>query len=332
MRSFRSFGAGSALALAAACGVSEPTTATRTLAPDAARFSAAGSAPAGVAYSPELAAMNDALRASGTTGYAVAYAELLTGVGGMDAATTLVANDRTHLVSVQFAPSDPRRGGSSAISYLVDQSDGAALGWSPTGSVVVVPNSITESAIDASMATWRDAPRCGAPGITKLTDTGADPDIVDGLVLGNPALIGTPNADITFAGWLSSTFFNRLAKDGATFILGVTLTFNFIDADGNPTDIDHDGFPDAAFREIYFSRSFGWGNDLRPVNVDLESVIVHEAGHAYGLGHFGKVFIDNNGTIKYSPKAIMNAVYVSPFRTLTGSDNSSFCQAWANAH
>jgi hypothetical protein len=332
MRSYRSFGVGSALVLAAACGVSDPTTATRTLTPDAARFSASGSDAAGVAYSPELAAMNDALRASGTTGYAVAYAELLTDTSGMATATTLIANDRTHLVSVQFVPSDPRRGGSSAISYLVDQSDGAALGWDPTGNVAVVPNSVTEPAIDASMATWRDAPRCGAPEITKVADTGADPDLADGLVLGNPALIGTPRADITFGGWLSSTFFNRLAKDGASFILGVTLTFNFIDDDRNPTDIDHDGFADAAFREIYFNRSFPWGDDLRPVNVDLESVIVHEAGHAYGLGHFGKVFIDNKGTLKYSPKAIMNAVYVSPFRTLTGTDNASFCQAWANAH
>lgn len=331
MFSFRSFGVGSALVLAAACGVNDPTAATRTLTPDAARFNASGSAAAGVAYSPELAAINDALRARGITGYAVAYAELLTDTSGMATATTLIANDRTHLVSIQFAPSDPRRGGSSAISYLVDQSDGAALGWDPTGSVVVLSNAVTEPAIDASMATWRDAPRCGAPGVTKLTDTGVDPDVMDGLVLENPALIGTPRADITFAGWLPSTFFNSLVKDGATFILGVTLSFYFMDADGNPTDIDHDGFPDAAFREIYFNRSFPWGTDLRPVNVDLQSVIVHEAGHAYGLGHFGKVFIDNKGTIRYSPRAIMNAVYVSPFRTLTGSDNSSFCEAWANA-
>jgi len=332
MLSFRSLGAASSLVLAAACGVSDPTTATRALTPDAARFSASGSDAAGVAYSPELAAINDALRGSGQTGYAVAYAELLTDTSGMATATTLIANDRTHLVSVQFAPSDPRRGGGSAISYLVDQSDGAALGWDPTGNVALVPNSVTEPAIDASMATWRDAPRCGAPSITKLTDTGADPDLVDGLVLRDPGLIGSPAADITFAGWLPSSFFNLLAPNGASFILGVTFSFNFIDAAGNPTDIDHDGYADAAFREVYFNRSVPWGNDLRPVNVDLESVIVHEAGHAYGLGHFGKVFLDHNGTLKYSPKAIMNAVYVSPFRTLTGTDNSSFCQAWANAH
>jgi hypothetical protein len=59
--------------------------------------------------------------------------------------------------------------------------------------------------------------------------------------------------------------------------------------------------------------------------------VTHESGHAFGLDHFGKVFIDNRGTIKYAPRSIMNAVYVSPFRELTGTDNASFCQLWASS-
>jgi hypothetical protein len=65
--------------------------------------------------------------------------------------------------------------------------------------------------------------------------------------------------------------------------------------------------------------------------VDVQSVVTHESGHEYGLGHFGKVFLNNKGVIQYAPKAIMNAVYVSSFRDLTGTDNASFCQLWANA-
>lgn len=288
------------------------------------------------ASSEVLAAMNVALLAAGRSDVAIDRAEVFYDtaafVDGALPATNLIANDRTHLVGSQLVPSDPRRGGSAAIEYLVDQSDGAALSFSPTGTIVVLPNTATEGAIDAAMQTWQNAPACGAPTVTKVADNGSDPDLVDGLVAGNPALVGTPRADITFAGWLPSGFFNALTPGGASFILGVTFTFTFIDAAGNPTDIDHDHHADVAFREIYFNRSFGWGTDLRPANVDVQSVAVHEAGHAYGLGHFGKVFVDNNGTLKYAPRAIMNAVYASPFRDLAGADNASFCQAWANAH
>ena len=67
------------------------------------------------------------------------------------------------------------------------------------------------------------------------------------------------------------------------------------------------------------------------LNVDVQSVVTHEAGHAFGLAHFGKVFEDNRGVIKYAPRSMMNAVYVSPFRALTGTDNASFCQLWASS-
>lgn len=330
MRTFARISVCSLVLLGVACGGHEPTTAARSIAADGVRMNAVSDAAVAV-YSPAVAEFNRSLGASGVNGVAIGAAELLTDTSGYGAATTLVANDRTHLFSSQFVPSDPRRGGHSAISYLVDQSDGSALAFAPNGSVVAIPNSVTEPELDASMATWRDAPKCGAPSITKFPDPGTDPDLVDGLVFQNPTSIGTPGADITFAGWLPSAFFDRLAPNGARFILGVTFTFIFVDDAGNPTDIDGDHRADAAFREIYFNRNFPWGSDLRPANVDIRSVAVHEAGHAYGLAHFGMVFIDARGTLRYAPRAIMNAVYVSPFRTITGTDNSSFCEAWANA-
>jgi hypothetical protein len=300
----------------------------------------------GSAYSPELEALRQALRAGGVTNVELVSAEISVAgdSAGWQGATTLITNARTHTLSSAFVPSDPRRGGLADISYLVDQSDGSALERTSTGAIVLLPNAVVEPVIDVSMRRWQDQPRCGAPAVVKIADSGADPDLIDGIVFGNPALIGTPFADVTHAGWLPAAFFNTIAPPrpavppdppvpgGASYILGVTFTFIFVDAAGNPTDIDRDGRADAAFREIYYNRNLPWTTDAtNPRSYDIQSVATHEAGHAYGLGHFGKVFIDNNDVIKFAPRAVMNAVYISPFRDLAGTDNGSFCQLWANA-
>jgi hypothetical protein len=105
----------------------------------------------------------------------------------------------------------------------------------------------------------------------------------------------------------------------------------FVDANNVPTDIDNNGRADVAFREIYYNLRFAWSEGpSRPRGIDIDSVATHEAGHAFGLGHFGKVFLDNNGVLKFAPRAVMNAVYVSPFASLAGTDNASFCSIWAN--
>src|SRR5262245_14203498 len=211
--------------------------------------------PEGAAFSPALATLHTALGAG--RGVAIESAEIFVSPdAGWSGATTLIANDRTHQFGSNFVARDPRRGGSDAITYLVDQSDGAALAFAnPTGpAIVVLPNSVTEPILDAAMARWDYEPHCPGPPIVKVADNGSDPDLIDGLVFGNPALIGTPQADITHAGWLSPAFFNALVPNGARFILGVTFTFVFVDGAGNPTDVDHDGTADAAFREIYYNR------------------------------------------------------------------------------
>lgn len=332
MSTVRSIAAiGTALILVAGCRDAEPTAPLRHLSPAGpARSVSVGSE---ATYSPELDQIRQQLIASGITNVELLGAEVFVAAdsSGWQGKTELIANDRTHTLSSAFVPSDPRRGGLSSISYLVDQSDGSPLSRTSTGSVFVLPNSVTEAEIDASMLRWQDQPRCGAPEVVKIPDSGADPDLIDGIVLGIPSRIGTPFADITHAGWLPSSFFNALAPGGGSFILGVTFTFIFVD-NGVPTDVDGDKRSDVAFREIYYNRAFGWtANGAYPGDVDIQSVATHEAGHAYGLGHFGKVFISNNGVIKYAPKAVMNAVYVSKYRDLAGTDNASFCQLWANA-
>lgn len=287
----------------------------------------------GAVYSSALADLQAALAASGVSNVSVDQAEILWNAEGYDAASphTIIANNRTHLLSSQFVENDPRRGGSGDISYLVDQSDGSALSWDSAGAAVVLPNTVTEAQLDASMAAWNTM-NCNGPGVVKIGDSGVDPDLIDGLVFGNPALIGTPLVDITHAGWLPRAFFDAIAPNGSARILGVTFTFIFVDGNGNPTDIDGNRRADVAFREIYYNRRFPWGTGGNPRNVDIQSVAIHEAGHAFGLAHFGKVTLQSNGRIQYSPKAIMNAVYIEEDRRILGTDNASFCAIWANSH
>ena len=67
-------------------------------------------------------------------------------------------------------------------------------------------------------------------------------------------------ADVVHAGWLGADFFDMVAPQGSTYILGVTFTIIFTDDNGDPTDIDSDGKADVAWREIYYNDAFPWAD------------------------------------------------------------------------
>jgi hypothetical protein len=162
---------------------------------------------------------------------------------------------------------------------------------------------------------------CSNLPITKNPDFGLDIGVVAFLngLGGSPFVF----ADVQHAGWRDINF--------AGGILGVTFTFIFIDDDGNPVDQDNNGLADVAFREIYYDPSFGWADDgVDDNDIDVESVAVHEAGHGLSQAHFGTVRLKNDGSLKASPRAVMNALYSEPFRALTGTDNGGHCSNWAN--
>lgn len=261
---------------------------------------------------------NVALAADGR-GYRVAKAEYVTKPSGEDFGGTVLAKDvGNKQLDDDFVPNDVNRewsgpigGGTDNITYAVDR----------TGDAVPVFGGLsaaqTDAAIVRAMATW-DAVNCSDLPITRNPDFGVD----IGLVAFLNGFGGSPFvfADVQHAGWRDINF--------AGNILGVTFTFIFIDDDGNPVDQDSDGRDDVAFREIYYDPSFSWADD--GVNdIDVESVAVHEAGHGLSQAHFGKVWLKNDGSLKASPRAVMNALYAEPFRSLAGTDNGGHCSNWA---
>jgi len=265
-------------------------------------------------------AINAALAADGAD-YRAAMAEYLdTTVGGEDQANTVIAKDvGNKQLSTDFVPNDTRRAWSAPfggpfddITYAIDT----------TGDAVPVFGGLTGAQTDAAivraMNSW-DALTCSHLPIVRNPDFGLDIGVVAFLngLGGSPFVF----ADVQHAGWRDINF--------AGGILGVTFTFIFVDGGGNPTDVDGDGRIDTAFREIYYDPSFSWADD-GVTNVDVETVALHEAGHGLSQAHFGFVFIDENGDLKFAPKAVMNAVYVDPQRTLLGTDDAGHCSLWAD--
>ena len=284
------------------------------------------------AYSPVLAALQAQLRSAGVTHVAIDSVQLLfsnTSSAGV-VPDELFANKVGHLLPSQFVEDDPRRGSPlNTIRYLVDQSDGEALSRDTAGNVFTLPNATTEPQIDAAMAVWGTV-GCNGPLIEKVEDNGEDPDVMDGLLLGDASLIGTPFADVTHAGWLPAEFFDALMEFGSFRIAAMDITFIFIDADGNPTDINRDGRGDVAFKELYYNGRLNWGADGDPFYVDIQTVAIHESGHAFGLGHFGKGVSRAPGPREFAPKATMNPIYLGVDRRIYGTDHGSFCQIWAH--
>jgi hypothetical protein len=259
---------------------------------------------------------NALLAASGSE-YRVAYAEYITSEAQPASDNIIFARDvGNKRLSLDFVPNDPRRGGidgnPNTIDVLIDRTQG------------VTGNGLSEAATTASigraMASW-DAQRCSALGMN-IVPVEVDLGLVQA-ILGFGGGAAVP--DIMHAGWLPADFFDLLAPQGSSFILGVTFTLTFLEG-----DLDGDGAPDLAAREIYYNDAFPWST-TGVGGADVESIALHEAGHALSQAHFGKVFVNQrSGKLLFSPRAVMNAVYVGPNRSLTATDNAGHCGLWGN--
>ena len=243
-------------------------------------------------------------------------------------------------LGLDFVPGDPRRmtgspeGGWSPdpnqILFAIDSGDGATLNG--------VGSAATTQQIREAMATW-DAENCSDLNLTEVP-AGGDLGFLAFLLTGGTPGFGGPNvvADIQHAGWLE-------LEAGATTI-AFTAPFIWVDgATGIPTDIDNNRELDYAFAEIYYDAvcqgcavpgPWIWtvDDDVNTpgiLDIDIQSVALHEAGHGLSQAHFGKGFLtDSNGKLHISPNSVMKAAYVDPLQELHGSDNGGHCSLWGS--
>lgn len=219
------------------------------------------------------------------------------------------ASSRLHRQPFRWVAGDARRGAEgSNLTYLVDQAGLAGSGLDALEA---------EGAIDRAMKSWATT-SCfsGKAGVVKRADTGADPDIFDGL-LGHGGFGDYRLADIVHAGWMPPSFFDDVNGPGSgETVLAFSVTFIYVGPDGNPTDANKDGYLDTATNEIYYNEGFAWllgaGRGM-----DLESVALHELGHSLGIGHIGAPL-----------EAVMNPVYAGEHRSLNPLDQAALCSVW----
>ncbi len=231
---------------------------------------------------------------------------------------------RIHQQDSRYVPNDIRRSASGTdVTYLVDQKRGAtATGLSSTQ---------TEAAIDQAMATWGNSKSLKKVNLIKMPYRGEDPAFY-AFILGfveDSSLLYL--ADIIHTGWWSKDLFDAAWQPGGgDSILAFTATFIFIDSTANPTDVNSDHYLDIAFAEIYYNDNFGdpsgsqpllpWGINVDlPGGIDVETVALHESGHALGLGHFGP-----------PPVAVMNAIYAGKRQVPLPIDKAGLFTLWGS--
>jgi matrixin len=237
-------------------------------------------------------------------------------------------NVRIHQQPFRWVPNDARRrADGDRITYLVRNSRGA------TASGLTAAQ--TGPALDAALATWDNAHALKKVTIIKRNETAVDPDIFDGFFgfggTDNEATADPFQADIVEAGWLPRAYFEAVGgPGGGRGILAFTVTFIFTDdVTGVPTDINGDNYFDTALAEVYYNDTFGnpatdrvgnpWRINQALPAIDVQTVALHENGHALELGHFGP-----------PPAAVMNPVYAGIRQAPLAPDLAGMHIVWSS--
>lgn len=175
---------------------------------------------------------------------------------------------------------------------------------------------------------FREVPYPPAPGVTNI-------EFYDDYLLGAEPTPFRPGADIVFGGALPAWLFDLVfGPGGSENVLAFALTYVHWDWTANaPTDIDQDGHYDAAWAEIYFNDAAAWGDTPElggwDGTYDVATVALHESGHAFGLGHFGRVFETSRG-LHVAEFNIMSQAYPFSFRSVGRTARAAFCSLFAD--
>ena len=201
------------------------------------------------------------------------------------------------------------------VGYILDESD----------YTTDVPFAEVDVALESAYESWNDIRNSNLTAV-RQPDGGGNYDVFDGTIVGGQCLtlfdLSSPNldlaaglilpeADIVVGGWVSADYFSQCLGDPS--IIGVTWTFFDVDTNG-------DQYLDLLYVEQFYNPIFDWTttdavylDDEAPI--DIETIAVHENGHAHGLGHFGGPInrqpfrLQPNGKV-FNPEAVMNPFYI----------------------
>ncbi len=223
------------------------------------------------------------------------------------------ASVHIHRQPFRWVANDERRRAEGVqLTYLVDLGDiPAQLGLRAEDA---------EAAIDRAVQTWGSQSCLRKTPLVKRPDQGGDPDLFDAAFgYGEPGDFGA--ADVVVAGWLPPGFFDSVVPSGGETVIALSVTFIFVGMDGEPTDVDKNGYLDTAVSEIYFNDAFRWTTDqASKEGLDVESVALHELGHSLGLGHIN------------CSETVMSGVYAGARTELTPQDHAALCAVWGRWH